>query len=68
MSAAVMNSSLPPNTGTTQSKNDVPPTEVDLNAYPTARKLVSRCRDFFSKVEDLCVSSRTTLVHRSMLT
>ncbi|KAH0122691.1 hypothetical protein KCU66_g8658, partial [Aureobasidium melanogenum] len=53
MSAAVMNSSLSPNTGNISSKNDVPPTEVDLIAYPTAQKLVSRCRDFFSEVEDL---------------
>lgn len=62
-----MSFSLPPNTDTTPSKNDVPPTEVNLNAYPTAQKLVSRCRDFFSEVEDLYVSSRTDLVQRSKL-
>lgn len=67
MSAAVMSSTMPLNTGNTSSRNDVPPTEVDLNAYPTAQRLVSRCRDFFSEVEDLCVSLRTILVHRSTL-
>ncbi|KAI4746882.1 hypothetical protein E4T50_02778 [Aureobasidium sp. EXF-12298] len=53
MSAAVMSSTMPLNTGNTSSRNNVPPTEVDLNAYPTAQRLVSRCRDFFSEVEDL---------------
>jgi hypothetical protein len=35
------------------SKNDVPPTEVDLMRWPNAQKLVNRCRDFFAEVEDL---------------
>ncbi|KAI4720451.1 hypothetical protein E4T48_03387 [Aureobasidium sp. EXF-10727] len=49
----MMTSSIPSTTDPAPSKNDVPPTEVDLNAYPIAQKLVSRCRDFFSEVEDL---------------
>jgi hypothetical protein len=54
MAAAVMSSSIPPTTNAPpSSKNDVPPTEVDLTAHPTAQKLVSRCRGFFSEVEDL---------------
>jgi hypothetical protein len=53
----VMSSSIPPTTNAPpSSKNDVPPTEVDLTAHPTAQKLVSRCRDFFSEVEDLYTS------------
>ena len=58
---------MPPSTGINPSKNDVPPAEVDLSAYPTAQKLVSRCRDFFSEVEDLYVSPHTDFVHRSTL-
>jgi hypothetical protein len=56
MAAAVMSSSVPPTTNATPSTNDVPPTEVDLTAHPTAQNLVSRCRDFFSEVEDLYIS------------
>ncbi|KAF2192564.1 p-hydroxylaminobenzoate lyase [Zopfia rhizophila CBS 207.26] len=32
---------------------EVSPTEVDLQKYPTAQKLVNRCRDFFAEVENL---------------
>ncbi|KAF2741393.1 hypothetical protein EJ04DRAFT_3244 [Polyplosphaeria fusca] len=32
---------------------DVPPIEVDFEKYPTARKLLSRCQNFFDEVEDL---------------
>ena len=57
MAAEVMSSSIPPTTtASAASTNDVPPTEVDLTAHPTAQKLVSRCRDFFSEVEDLYVA------------
>ena len=31
--------------------------EVDLETYPTAARLVKRCRDFFAEVEDLYVHS-----------
>jgi hypothetical protein len=28
-------------------------TEVDIEAYPTAQKLVTRCREFFSEIDNL---------------
>jgi len=28
-------------------------TEVDIEAYPTAKNLVTRCRDFFSEIDNL---------------
>ena len=62
-----MNSFIPPTTpAPPSSTNDVPPTEVDLTAHPTAQALVSRCRDFFSEVEDLYISlPPLPLFHRS---
>jgi hypothetical protein len=27
--------------------------EVDIEAHPTAKKLVTRCRDFFSEIDNL---------------
>ena len=32
--------------------------EVDLEAYPTAKKFIGRCREFFGEIEDLWVIAR----------
>lgn len=29
--------------------------QVDLEAHPNAKKLVTRCAEFFNEVENLCV-------------
>ena len=35
--------------------NGTPETEVDIVAHPTAKKLLSTCRKFFSEIDNLFV-------------
>jgi hypothetical protein len=35
------------------SGSNTQPVEVDMQKYPTAQKLLSRCQDFFKEIENM---------------